>query len=528
MNIKKLAILTLSAGMLFSSCTKDLDRTPTYGLTADKLYQNEAGYRSGLAKVYGGLALTGNNGPDGSGDLGGIDEGFSSYLRNYWNLQELSTDEAVIAWNDQTIKDFHEMDWTPADNFNRALYSRIFYQITLANAFIRESEESTVSGRGISGADADKIKTYHAEARFLRALSYWHALDLYGNPTFVTEDDPVGSFLPPQTNKADLFAYIETELKAIENALPNPMQNEYGRADKAAVWMLLANLYLNAKTYINADRYTDAVTYSSKVIAGGYTLEPTYANLFLADNHRSKELVFAVPFDGVSTRTWGGTTYLVHAPIGGSMKATDDFGVDAAWGGLRTTKALVEKFTDPTGATDKRAMFYSNGQTLEINNIGEFKEGFSITKWKNKTSTGQNGKNLTWVDTDFPMFRLAEAYLIYAEAVLRGGSGGSTANALQYINALRQRAYGNTSGNINNITDLTLNFILDERARELQWEGKRRTDLVRYGRFTSSDYLWPWKGGVQGGTAVGEFRNLYPIPAPEINTNPNLKQNPGY
>jgi hypothetical protein len=528
MNFKKLTILALSAGLVFASCTKDLDRTPTYGLTAEKLYQNEAGYRSALAKVYGGLALTGNSGPDGSGDLGGIDEGFSSYIRNYWNLQELPTDEAVMAWNDQTIKDFHDMDWTPADNFNRALYSRIFFQITLANAFVRESEEATVSGRGISGADADKIKTYRAEARFLRALSYWHALDLYGNPTFVTEQDPVGAFLPKQTTKAELFTYIESELKAIENELPNPMQNEYGRVDKGAVWMLLANLYLNAKVYNNTERYTDAITYSSKVIAAGYTLEPTYAHLFLADNHRSKELIFAVPFDGVNTRTWGGTTYLVHAPIGGEMKAQEDFGVDAAWGGLRTTKALVNKFPSASGGTDRRAMFFVSGQSLEINNIGEFKEGYAVTKWKNKTSTGQNGKNLTWVDTDFPMFRLAEAYLIYAEAVKRGGTGGSEATALQYINALRQRAYGNTSGNITNVNDLTLSFILDERARELYWEAKRRTDLIRYGLFTSNAYLWPWKGGVAGGTGVQEFRNLYPIPSAEINTNPNLKQNPGY
>jgi hypothetical protein len=117
--------------------------------------------------------------------------------------------------------------------------------------------------------------------------------------------------------------------------------------------------------------------------------------------------------------------------------------------------------------------------------------------------------------------------LIYAEAVLRGGSGGSSTQALSYINALRQRAYGNSNGNISSV-DLTLDFILDERARELYWEGKRRTDLIRYERFTTASYLWPWKGGVKDGTAVGSFRNIYPIPSPEINTNPNLVQNSGY
>ena len=523
MNSRNLTII-FALTTLLVACTKDLDRSPKYGLTTDGLYKDEKGYRSSLAKIYGGLALTGNVGPDGSGDLGGIDEGFSSYLRQYWNLQELSTDEAVIAWNDQTIKDLHNMSWTSSDVFNRALYSRIFYQITLANAFIREAADDKVASRGITGADATKIKGYLAEARFLRALSYYHALDLYGNPTFVTEKDGIGAFLPKQTTRAELFSYVESESKALETLLPEPRQNEYARADKAAVWMLLANLYLNAKQYIGTEKNTEAITYSLKVINAGYTLETKYADLFLADNNKSKEIIFPVAFDGVRTRTWGGTTYLVHGPIGGDMNI-NDFGVDAAWGGIRTTKAFVNKFTDVTGATDKRAMFQTGGQNIEINDIGEFRDGYSIRKWKNVTSTGAAGSNRTWVDTDYPMFRLAEAYLIYCEAVLRGGTGGSAATALTYFNNIRQRAYGNTDGNK---TAITLDDILDERARELQWEGKRRTDLIRYDRFTTATYLWPWKGGVAAGRSVESFRNLYPIPAPELNSNPNLKQNPGY
>lgn len=523
MNFNKTLIVVLLAGF-FAACTKDLDRTPKYGLTTDALYKDLEGYQAALAKVYGGLALTGNNGPDGAGDLGGIDEGFSSYLRNYWNAQELPTDEAVIAWNDQTIKDFHEMDWTAADVFNRALYSRLFYQITLANAFIRESADEKVASRNITGADADAIKTFRAEARFLRALSYWHALDLYGNPTFVTEEDPIGAFLPEQTTASDLFSYIETECKAIESELPAPRQNEYARADQGALWMLMASLYLNAKVYTGSDKYTDAITYSKKVIDAGYTLETNYSHLFMADNHNSDEIIFPVAFDGNRTRTWGGTTFLVHAPVGGDMNV-NDFGIDFGWGGLRATKAFINKFSDISGNTDKRAMIQSAGQTLEIANIGEFRDGYSTRKWKNKTSGGANGSSLTWVDTDFPMFRLGEAYLIYAEAVLRGGTGGSTAQALTYFNALRQRAYGNTNGNE---AAITLDDIIDERARELYWEGKRRTDLIRFELFTTNTYVWPWKGGVPEGRSVELFRNRYPIPSAEINTNPNLDQNDGY
>lgn len=527
-NMKKLQhTIALVLAVLVLSCTKDLDRTPEAALTAEALYSTEAGYRSSLAKIYGGLALTGNSGPAGSGDLGGIDEGFSSYLRNYWNAQELTTDEAVIGWNDQTIKDMHNMNWTSSDVFLRALYSRIFYQITLANSLIREAADAKVAERGITGADAEKIKGYQAEARFLRALSYYHALDLYGNPTFVTEADPIGAFLPPQTTRAALFNYVETELKALETLLPAPRTNEYARADQAAVWMVLANLYLNAKVYTGTEKNADALAYSKKVIDAGYTLDPVYANLFKADNHQSPENIFNVAFDGTRIRTWGGTTFLVHAPVGGDMNV-DDFGIDFGWGGLRTTKAFVSKFADPSGNTDKRAMFQMAGQQLEINDISDFRHGYSIRKWTNRTSTGARGSNLTWVDTDFPMFRLAEAYLIYAEAAVRANNSTAIAQAVTYINNLRLRAYGNTSGNLTAASQLTLDFILDERARELYWEGKRRTDLIRYDRFTTATYLWPWKGGVKDGTAVGAHRNLFPIPAAEINTNPNLKQNPGY
>jgi len=214
--INQIGLFTLII-ILLGACTKNLDRQPKYGNTAASLYVNLAGYKSVLAKTYAGLTLTGNSGPDGSGDIAGIDEGFSSYIRQYWSAQELSTDEAVIGWNDATIKDFHNLSWSPADVFIRALYSRIFFQITLTNEFIRESAPSKLTERGISGADATEIGYMRAEARFLRALSYYHALDLFGNVPFVTEIDNVGSFLPTQITRANLFKYVEDELKAIEN-----------------------------------------------------------------------------------------------------------------------------------------------------------------------------------------------------------------------------------------------------------------------------------------------------------------------
>ncbi|MDP2336025.1 MAG: RagB/SusD family nutrient uptake outer membrane protein [Bacteroidota bacterium] len=516
-NIKSLAVVFLA--LMFTSCVKDLDVTPKDPniVTSLTVYNTPGAYKEGLAKLYATFSVSGQQGPSGQPDIAGIDEGFGNYLRQYWNLQELSTDEAVIAWNDASIKDFHWQTWAPNDVFIAALYSRIMYTVALSNEFIRATAGNT---------DPDIMK-YHAEARFVRALAYAHAIDLYGNPPFVTEADSPGAFFPKQTTRAALFTYLETELKAIENDLGAP-RFEYGRADQAAAWTLLAKLYLNAKVYIGVDKNTECIAYCNKVLAAGYTLTAKYANNFTADNNLSTEMILPITADGQHTQTYGGMVYLIHAQIGGTMDPAK-FGVGGGWGGLRTTKALVGKFADTSGATDKRAMFWTDKQKLEINDIGQFTDGWAITKFSNLTSTGAPAPHAhpDFVDTDYPVFRLADVNLMYAEAVLRGGTGGSAATALGLVNANRQRAYGNTSGNITS-GQLTLDFILDERSRELYWEGHRRTDLIRFGKFTGSAYLWPWKGKVAAGAATPSFRDLYPIPSNDMGANPTLQQNPGY
>ncbi|GAB3165309.1 RagB/SusD family nutrient uptake outer membrane protein [Telluribacter humicola] len=518
-NIGKIGALVCGL-FLTQSCVEDLDRQPFIEVTSATVYRDPASYKQVLAKLYAGLAVSGQQGPAGQPDITGIDEGFSTYLRQYWQAQELPTDEAVIGWNDGSLRDFHDMDWTSNNEFLTAMYNRIYYQVTLCNEFIRETTDAKLAERGIN---LPEVKAYRAEARFLRALSYYHALDMFGNVPFVTENDAVGSALPPQISRADLFAYIESELKAIEADLVAPKQNEYGRADKAAAWTLLTKLYLNAETYIGQPKYTEAIENAKKVIGTAYKLDPVYAHLFMADNHTSSEIIFPIVFDGNRTKTWGGMTFLVHAPVGGSMNPAE-FGISGGWAGVRTTRNLVQKFPDVTGQADNRAMFYTQGQTLEINDLFNFNDGYAVTKYTNVTSGGQKGSDIegNFPDTDFPMLRLADVYLMYAEAVLRGGSGGDRATAIGYINQLRQRADAAT------VTDINLDFILDERARELYWEGHRRTDLIRFNRFVSGAYLWPWKGNVKEGQAVADYLRLYPIPASDIVANPNLKQNTGY
>lgn len=529
MKLKYLNIIMAFAGIMYlASCTKDLDRFPTNAVTSEVVYSTPAGYKQALAKIYGAFALTGNNGPAGSPDIQGIDEGTSDFLRLYWKAQELSTDEAVVAWNDPGIQDFHNMNWSSANPMLIGLYNRIIYQITVANEFIRESTDAKLSSRGISGADAENIKKYRAEARFLRAYQYWVAMDLFGRPPFITELNEIGANAPQQvTSRSALFTYIENELKGIESELAAAKSNEYGRADKAAAWALLARLYLNANIYTGTPRYTDAITYAKKVIDAGYTLHSDYRQLMLADNHlNTNEFILTINYDGLKTKNFGGTTFLTHAAVGDNMNPAN-FGINGGWYGIRTTKNIPNLFPDYNGTADKRAQFQQNN--LDINDLSKFVDGFAITKFRNVTRAGVAGSDPSgdFVDVDFPIFRLPEMYLIYAEAVLRGGTGGDATTALGYINALRTRAYGNASGNIT-AAQMDLNFILNERARELYWEGHRRTDLIRFDRFVEGTYLWPWKGGVKDGRAMPAHLKLYPLPVTDLAANPNLSQNPGY
>ena len=529
MRIRATTRLGLASVLLVATavaCNNDLTVRPVSTINNASAFSDSNSYVAFLAKLYTGLVVTGQTGPDGNPDIGGIDEGFSQYVRGYWQLQELPTDEAIIGWNDIGLPELNVQTWSASNPFVNAMYSRIFYQVALANQFLRETTDEKLSSRGTSATLMTQVHQYRAEARFLRALSYYHALDLFGSVPLVDENFDIAK-LPTQATRTDVFTFVENELKAITTLLPAAKTGQYGRADQGAANMVLAHLYLGAKVYTGTDRSSDARLAVEKVISSGaYSLDPNFRRMFSADNNTSPEIIFAVPQDGVHTRTWGGTTYLVHAGVGGNMNA-GAFGIDGGWWGLRARAEVLARFPgDSAGGPDRRnSFFFMNGQSAVITDIGNFQQGIGAPKYTNAKSTGGSGAHATFPDTDFPMFRLADAYLIYAEAVLRGG-GGSRATALGYINALRDRAYGNTNGDITD-AQMTLPFILDERSRELLWEGFRRQDLIRFGQFTDAT-VWSWKGGVPAGKVTEAFRNLYPIPSNELSANPNIHQNPGY
>lgn len=532
--ISYLLLMILGMNMAFTSCTNDLNVTPKDDdeFLSETFFKDPASYKQVLAKLYAGLYVGGNDG-DGNGtsnksaDIAGLGGDFSSYLRLLFVCQELPTDEAVIAWADGSLPTMNTQMWAPSNEFLYGAYSRSFYEISLANEFLRETTDDKLTARGVDAALKSEIATYRAEARFLRAFDYVQLMDLFGNVPITTEADPVGFFNPVQKSRSEVFAFVESELKDLDSKLMASRANEYGRIDKTAAKFLLAQIYLNAKVYIGTAKNAECLAACNDVIASGYTFANVpYAYLFAADNNTNgaqNEVIFPVVADGNYTRPiGGGISFIIHASIGGSMTASD-YGMDGGWQGTRTRKEFVQSFPDETGTADKRGTFYRNGQDIEINNIGKFTDGYAVTKFKNRTSTGGTAQRNDMPDTDFPMFRLSDVYLMYAEATLRGG-GGDVSTAVGYINKLKTRAGATPII----ASDLTLDFILAERGRELFWECHRRTDLIRFDKFTGSSKIWQWKGGVKNGTSTESYRNLMPIPATAIQANPTLKQNPGY
>jgi hypothetical protein len=534
LKIKNLrGIFILSILLSLSSCLDDLNISPKdddQAISEAFFASNPAAYKQFLAKIYAGFVVTGQEGPAGQSDLGSsVDEGFSQYMRGYWQCQELTTDEAMIAWGESdntTIKDLNFNTWNKDNVFTEAFFARVFFQIGLCNEFLRESTPEKLSSRGVSEDLKTQMIKFRAEVRFLRALTYYHGIDIFGNVPFMTDADVLG-VKPSMQTREFVFNFLLTELDAIDGDLAAPKSNEYGRADKAAAWMLKAKLLLNSKVYTKNDRSADALIAVNKVISSGYTIIAERNKLFQADNNTNgaqNEIIFPLVSDGLKSKTWGGMTYLVHAQC--DDKLAPSLGVDTGWKGYRVRK----EFAETVGTSDARVTYVvGNLDPASITNptvdtnADAFYQGKKLTKFTNIRSDGAKASNLTFPDTDFPLFRMGDAYLMYAELAANGF--GDKTVAAGYINNLRKRA-SLTAATVT-ASEVTPDLVLNERAKELYWEGYRRQDLIRFGKYLSG-YNWEWKGGVQAGTTLPEHRLLFAIPANELRSNSNLSQNPGY
>ena len=522
--------------LAITSCTDDLNTLPIdpNEVVGETMYGKEIGaYKSGLAKIYAGLAISGNKGGDDESDVAGVDGGSqASFLRGLWNLQELPTDEAHCCWGDIGINDFNTLAWNSTNVFVKGLYYRLYYQINLANEYLRETTDDKLASRGADESVKSDVRVFREDARFMRALAYYYLLDMFRNVPFVTEESTVGKNSAPQIMAKDLFAYVEKELTECQDGLLDPFvgydSKNYGRVTKAAAWALLSRLYLNAETYIGEKKYTESLTYSNKVLGVGYELESKYEDIFKADNGKSKEMIFPIRYEGVETQTWGGMTFLLCSTVPSALQG--NINAQGAWQGNRARVSLQGTFTKQSNNNkDSRyTMLYPDlADNINIVDPSNYKNGIPVVKFSNVNKDGSLPPSNV-VYTDFPLFRLGEIYLNYAEAVLRGGTGGSLSTALTFVNDLRKRAYGNDATAEISQANLTLDFILDERGRELFFEAQRRTDLVRFDKLTTGTYIWQWKGGTFGGTSVDKKFNIYPIPADDMGANSNLTQNEGY
>ena len=545
-----------------------LDRTPLDPNT-DTHFNKDAVF----AKCYATFGVTGQKGPDGSGDVDGIDEGTSSFYRMFWELNEFCTDEGWWIWNDVGLADIRTLTWSAENDLVYGLYSRLTFDITLCNSFLDHTEDYT---------DPETL-AQRAEVRMLRAINFYYLLDMFYRMPFSLTVSPNK---PMPTTRQDLFKWLESECLELE-ADPYIVQagrrtNKY-RVDQACAWFLLMRLYLNSEVYNESPlgarngqaRYADAKKYAKKLMDSPYSLHgfdkssetaidlakerttdhvyfSAYQQLFMGDNDNNgaqNEAIFLIYQDAIHCLNWGGSRFLLSAVRDAKYVP---FGSTDTWSCFRSSPEFVyywvsqskaaslalNEYQMPVALGDDRAIMASKttaGKKMKLtgNEAADFYASWSVLKFTGVYSTAQTttykdvaGNDSVveapwvwtspvgepkWPDTDIPLFRLAEAYLTYAEACYRTGE---MTPAVKAVNCLRRRA------NAPEVTTLDDETLLTEWAKEFWCEGRRRTDLIRYGQFAGSTATKTWEGHKAGKDAK---YNVYPIPAKDVTANENLK-----
>lgn len=562
--------LVLGMGFAMTSCVNDLNVTPKdpNSFTWTNVEADPDTYLPQVfAKCYSVLAVSGQSG-EGSSDMSGLDNGAGCYPRAIYMLNEFPTDETLWIWPDAGVVDIVTGTWANNNANIYGTYSRLYIAIALCNDFIRQTLESGIDLTPAVRTDYNNVEQYRLEARALRALSYWYVLDLFGNGGWVDETMDYGDSPLPITRK-DLYNRLTTELEAIIAAWPAAnAKPSYGRVGLDGVKALLAKVYLNAKVYTNGevDGYEKCLNLCNQIIdahkGSGFKssgLANNYHALFAANNDQympggsnsaENEILWGIPYDATNIQAYGGTRFLMAAAFVNATMADQkyymsclDYGLNDQWGCMHARAEFSDKFN----STDVRDDLWSKeaqGFTKENTEFSKFNNGYAAVKFTNLIMNADgsfpkadNSKPIAvdniaesakvlnvnaHPDTDLPVFRLADIYLMKAECYVMGGKGNAD-EAIAAVNVVRERAGASTW------TNVTANDLLDERARELYWENHRRTDLVRFNKFTSG-YTWSWKGYVAGGTDMGSHMNVYPIPANVVAAQPEFGayQNAGY
>lgn len=538
-------IIYILTALALTACVKDLDTLPLNKTepVAEYVYgTSEEAYLAGLTKLYFQFASNDLT------DLQPMDGGASELIRAFWSVQETTTDEAKCSWeNDAWVRALNTNTWTDVQNDAvYAVYVRTLQGIAFVNEYLRQTAPDRLGDRGVSPELAARISVYRAEARFIRAYLYWMALDCFGNVPFTTENSPFGgTYFPQQADRTNVYEYCVSELQDLisPTSALMPPRSLYPRADKGSAAGLLARLYLNSEVYTGTSRWSEAKALCEDIFTMGYALCPSYADLFRGDNGSNPEalgeFLWVIDYDAGNTESYGGTSYILSASLA-STDITDESrpnGQRNGWAGLRVPYEFVSQYYGVSGqnyetgeyeSADRRGeVFYIKGRNESMDGaLYDFMSGWSCLKFNNIPHDQTNQSYLpvsilkSFSDVDFPMIRLAEIYLIYAEACMNLGQPGQ---ALPYLQQLSVRA------GVSAPTEITADFLAAERARELLWEAHRRTDLIRYGLYDTSAYLWPYKGGdTFAGQPFPAYKRLFPIPPTELATNRQLVQNPGY
>lgn len=549
---KFFAGIGMVAALCATSCTGDLDvpvKNPNQ-LTPDKFSEDPEGYLERCAaQIYQVMATAGYDGA-GTSVLGFGDAGAGTFTRTIFNLNELTTDNySWLQFNDAGYYELVTMAFAPDNEVMYAAYSRIYEVIAVCNQFIQTAEEGA-----FAGASEDRIAEYIRQAKIVRGLAYYYAIDCFGDAGFVDETSPAGT-APAQMSRAELFSTVVANLEAVSEEYGSSYtEPAYGYVGKEACDALLAKFYLNADTWTGTPMYDKCWSICQKIIAnhsGGYNgsgLAQSYIALFGANNEqyaagggREKEIIWTIPQDGQSLQSYGGSTFYIASVCGSydGISSLTDCNLNAQWTCMVARQQLSESFGfNNAGVTDDvRASLWKtskDGFVIDNNTImgnAGYGQGYAPLKYTNYayTADGQidqasspNGQERAFADSDWTVIRLAEIYLSAAEAYVLGGAGNA-ADALRYVNYVRGRAGVSDWG----ATQLTASNILAERNRELYGENDRRTSLVRHGKYAGGAYLWNWKGGAQSGAATAERNNLFPIPSRVVSFS-GFHQNPGY
>ena len=561
------AALLLSASM--SSCMADLDKG-----NIDPNVETNPSTLGLYSKCYAGLIMEGN---DGKADFTIDDDGKSTLLRNIFNFNELPTDEAICWWSDGGLTDISYNKYNAATPTLKYLYYRLMSNISFENNFLNldaaKEEDKTryAEVRVIRAYNYFLMLDFFGDPAFVEKSS---SESPYQAHTYNSKFDANKTYTRAellQLGREFLFNWVKDELLAAEpdllEAKPEKDNDpDYGRIDKGTCWLLLSRLYLNAGTYLNNDGqdnpYWDkALEYAENVINSQYALfddskisEAAKANgykpydlLFMGDNGSngaSCEALLPLMQDGAKTQGYGGSLFYVAALWNDVMKSVtgkDAGTTENAWSGMRVRPSFLKVFFNNPSVVvkkeakdiramniDDRAIFWGKGndkndRTLELGENKSFFSGIVTPKWNNNYAEGGTPHDSKFVDTDFFLFRVAEAYLNAAEAEMHLNGEGSD-KAKGYIDKLRNRAHAEVH------SSYTLNDVLDERARELYCEGLRRTDLIRFNQYggNNATYKWELKGGSENGSNFDKTKNVYPLPSSEILANKNLTQIDGY